>query len=514
MANNNINRSLTGTSPLAYMGINASGSYSASQTVVHYRAPTINDSKNFIIGCLWLWPDTDSPAHSAQIWMLTALLGNDATWTELVASGANGILTITGDSGGAVGPLLGNVNLVAGAGSGLSVVGNPGTYTLTIAGTGGGSVINQIDGDTGYVTGPTVSIKGNATAGSTVEFIGDNATAMTFNVTDADNNTLVGSNSGNGTLSGFTNTGLGRSALHGLTTGSFNTSLGGISGSSLTTGDSNVFVGFSAGDQLTTGNTNIAVGNLAAFSYIGAESSNICIGHQGVLGESNTLRIGTNGSTSGRQNRCFIAGIDGVDVGSVATVVTENANQLGTAVITAGSGITVTPSANAITIATTGGGFGDTAFNAYIPANDEESLTTAGVADTLYMGTNSAGGLPLTEIFDPGNNFYPGDGVSAAATYTVPSTGIYAFTIYGFISLSVGTGDVIIEVNGSTYAQILGFATGSQTPGYAYSAPYLASLSAGDVVKFALFIYAAGQTGKFSSVLADGVCGVFGYRVA
>lgn len=48
----------------------------------------------------------------------------------------NGIETLTGDSGGAVGPDgSNNVNILSGVG--ISVVGNPGTNTLTISTTGG-----------------------------------------------------------------------------------------------------------------------------------------------------------------------------------------------------------------------------------------------------------------------------------------------------------------------------------------------------------------------------------------
>lgn len=53
-----------------------------------------------------------------------------------VAGGATTIDTITGNSGGAVGPTAGNVNIV-GSGA-ITVTGNPGTSTLTISDTGGG----------------------------------------------------------------------------------------------------------------------------------------------------------------------------------------------------------------------------------------------------------------------------------------------------------------------------------------------------------------------------------------
>lgn len=48
------------------------------------------------------------------------------------AKSIGAITTLTGNSGGAVGPTSGNINVVGG--TGITVVGNPGTSTLTING--------------------------------------------------------------------------------------------------------------------------------------------------------------------------------------------------------------------------------------------------------------------------------------------------------------------------------------------------------------------------------------------
>lgn len=70
---------------------------------------------------------------------------------SLTGSGAPPIETITGNSGGAVGPdpTTFNLNLLGDNASGINVVGNPGTYTLTIFGLA--SSITQI-GVTSYAT--------------------------------------------------------------------------------------------------------------------------------------------------------------------------------------------------------------------------------------------------------------------------------------------------------------------------------------------------------------------------
>lgn len=54
--------------------------------------------------------------------------------TANISGGAMILNTLTGDTGGAVPPTLGNINILGGAG--IDVAGNPGTSTLTITATG------------------------------------------------------------------------------------------------------------------------------------------------------------------------------------------------------------------------------------------------------------------------------------------------------------------------------------------------------------------------------------------
>jgi hypothetical protein len=72
----------------------------------------------------------------------------------------------------------------------------------------------------------------------------------------------------------------------------------------------------------STGSNNIALGNSAGHNLSG--SNNIDIGNQGVVGESGTIRIGTQGT----QTKAFIAGIHGVPVTGVAVKVSAT-GQLG-----------------------------------------------------------------------------------------------------------------------------------------------------------------------------------------
>ena len=76
-----------------------------------------------------------------------------------------------------------------------------------------------------------------------------------------------------------------------------------------TSGSKNIAIGLAAGANLTTGNNNIDVGN------------------NGVGGESNTIRIGTQGT----QTATFIAGIRGTPITGGIPVGVNSSGQLGVA---------------------------------------------------------------------------------------------------------------------------------------------------------------------------------------
>jgi hypothetical protein len=88
--------------------------------------------------------------------------------------------------------------------------------------------------------------------------------------------------------------------------GGGNTAIGSAALSSNTTGNNNIALGIQAGLQLTTGSNNIDIGNF------------------GVAGESNTIRIGSQGT----QTSTFVAGIFGASVAGSTVVVNSN-GQLG-----------------------------------------------------------------------------------------------------------------------------------------------------------------------------------------
>src|SRR5690242_18119019 len=85
-----------------------------------------------------------------------------------------GIATLTGNTGGAISPTAGNINIL-GSGS-ISVAGSGSTLTISSS---GGSGITTINGDSGSITGATVTLTGG-TSGAV--FSGSSATmTMSFN---------------------------------------------------------------------------------------------------------------------------------------------------------------------------------------------------------------------------------------------------------------------------------------------------------------------------------------------
>jgi hypothetical protein len=145
----------------------------------------------------------------------------------------------------------------------------------------------------------------------------ENNTIGFFNTATGDSalffNTTGNDNTANGTAAlfantiGFGNTATGFNALVLNTTGNDNTANGFNALVNNTIGGNNIALGVSAGLNLTTGDNNIDIGN------------------EGVAGEANTIRIGTQGT----QTATFIAGINATPVTGVP-VKANAAGQLGT----------------------------------------------------------------------------------------------------------------------------------------------------------------------------------------
>lgn len=228
------------------------------------------------------------------------------------------------------------------------------------------------------------------TCGSTV-FTQGSGNTITLNVTDALSNTIMGKNAGNLTLTGQFNTGFGFTNLLSLTSASQNSafghrslqlnttspanaafgyfSLGGLTGGN----GNNTAIGSAVATALQTGAYNILIGQQCGQGLVGAESSNIQIRSDAAStgSESNTTRIGAQGTGNGQQNRCFIAGIVGVTVSNEELVTINSATgQLGVVsesgfgkTITGDTGGPLSPSAGNWNIVTSGGAGGTVSFS-------------------------------------------------------------------------------------------------------------------------------------------------------
>ncbi len=259
-------------------------------------------------------------------------------------------------------------------------------------------------------------------------------------------NTFVGLSSGNFTLSGTNTTALGFSALASWDGGTNNTFIGSESGVNFESGSFNTVIGGVSLANSSVGNNNIAIGYNSALVYTGGEEDNIIIGSLGGYGDIGAIRIGTTGT----HLTTTISGIDGVNVGSgVVKVVTMNSDQLGTANIVGGTGITITPSSNQILVSSSG----TSNFN-YTNVNSSPYTV---LATDEYLSVDCSGG-PITLNFSTtptlGRTFIVKDRTGSANTnnITLSTTSLVTFDVISS-SYIMNTQFAAIEVigNGTAY---------------------------------------------------------------
>jgi len=163
--------------------------------------------------------------------------------------------------------------------------------------------------------------------------------AMTSN-TEGSQNTAVGQRALNRNTTGATNTAVGFEALVNSTQAGQNTAVGRQALRDNVLGSNNTAVGAHSLLQ-STGSGNTAVGSGAMFNGSGSRNvaighitgidmttgdDNILISHRGVADESDTIRIGTQGT----QTKAFMAGVAGVSLpGTAQFVVVDSNGQLG-----------------------------------------------------------------------------------------------------------------------------------------------------------------------------------------
>lgn len=304
----------------------------------------------------------------------------------------------------------------------------PGTGPVfTLTGNSGGAVSPDGVGNINII---------DSTAQGTARIVGNNGThTLTMSFSDANHNLALGA-----------------ASLNSLTSGSGNIALGDATLQFITSGAENIAVGFGSGDAYITG----------------TESSNIVIGNVGVNGESNVLRIGTQGSGSGQQNQAYVAGIYGNSPATPQAVIVNTLGQLGSQAITsgtvtsitAGTGITLTPNpivstgtvALTIPVVVSSGGTGR------ITLTNHGLLVGAGTSAITQLADATNGQLPIGSTgADPVlATITAGTGISVtngAGSITIAATST------GFTWTDVTGGSATLAANNGYIADAAGLTT-------------------------------------------------------
>lgn len=246
--------------------------------------------------------------------------------TAVVTGGSTSVLTLTGNSGLAT-PSAGNINVIT-ANSTVKFVGSGSTLTQDFDLTSNLVLGTSLPALAGGIENSALGrgVLASLTSGNGNIAMGNKAGNS---ITSGGANTLLGHNSGRTVSTSQRNTAVGNSSLNIFSTGAANAGSNSAFGTqsllNLITGIKNSCFGDSSLSQIATGTNNIAFGYQAGQSHTAADSSNIDIGNLGTVGESNIIRIGTQGSGTGQQNQCYLAGVLNTVSGRVVAITTPGA---------------------------------------------------------------------------------------------------------------------------------------------------------------------------------------------
>jgi len=433
--------------------------------------------------------------------------------------GGGDVLTLTGNSGGAIAPDgSGNINII---GSGSVTVTGSGT-TLTIADSGGGGGITSLVGDNSETaSGTTVTLAGTPYV---IVTDGDNASTMTLttpNIQMTANSVAMGVGALNGTSTynvaigfnaygnpsgngGNNNVAIGNGALYNANGWSNNIAIGSAAGVNLGQCDHAVLVGSNAGsgvqssnptyigfnagtnDQGSAGNgtalganalsgftgssnvnANIAIG-ASSMNQLASGDQNIAIGF-GVASnymdaESGNIVLGSSAAVGGESNIMRL-GNDGTGNSSLTTTQTYITGIYGN---TVGGSLYVTVN-SAGQLGTTSGSGGSgvtdvlgttnqtTSSGGLTPAIGLSSTLIAPGSVTVTSGfTVDAGTITLTPLTTAGIVTTNGSGVlSSQAVLPIANGGTNASTIPAANDLIISNGTSYVGVSNGTTGQVL-----------------------------------------------------------
>jgi len=176
---------------------------------------------------------------------------------------------------------------------------------------------------------------------------------------------------------------------------------------------------------------------------------------QGVVGESNVMRLGSTGSGNGQVNKCFIAGVTGVTTGATPSVALVDTNgQFGstsagaTGTVLAGvTGASPTFTASPSVSGSVTAGTGITATTGNITATAGNVVITAGnltLPNTNAAGTQGEitfGGNPFISNFGTNNTFVGQSSGNTTLTTAVDNAGFGTSTLS---ALTTGNSNVAV----------------------------------------------------------------------
>jgi len=234
------------------------------------------------------------------------------------------------------------------------------------------------------------------------------------------------------------------------------------------TGQHNTSLGFGSLADITIGNDNIALGNEAGFGYKSTESSNIVIGNQGTIGESNTIRLGTQGVASGQQSTCYIAGIANVSVSNAEVVTVDTTTgQLGSEALSSLGVSSITGTANQVLANTTSG---SAQIGSVTLTTPQDIATTSDVTFNRVLGpagsstdpTYSFTGATDTGLFRNNNDaiLVGGGYATVAAGFNVLLSGGVTTTSQGVVFSGISTQTADFTTDYSHFLWLVDVTTG------------------------------------------------------
>ena len=337
-----------------------------------------------------------------------------------------------------------------------------GSVTIT---NGAGTI--DLQASTGTITDVTAT-----NAGASVTFTG--TTVKDLEVTDAYGNTSIGKDAGNVANLGGENVVIGEGAGQNLAGnglnafGSENVLIGFGAGNLMTDSFSNIAVGtqtlnkattafvntcvgYACGQGLLTGQQNILIGVNSGNNYSSSESGNIIIGGgPGTVTESNTIRIGSQGSSPGQQNRAFIAGVNNnlLPFGFLSVAVDSTTGQLGYTYFTDGSANTFLGylSGNGTLSGSSNLGVGQTSLSGITTGSQNTAYGSGSLSSLLTGDNNTVIGFQAGSVYDgaQSNNILianPGN-LLDADTIRVGETQTSAY-IAGVAGVTTSNGEVV-----------------------------------------------------------------------